>query len=897
MDFALVWNQLRTRSWMWTFGRGVVERGYLLHKEGSVRVRGVAVLSEREAEVTATVADSKLTPYETTVTLRLNERDQLTLLTLCVCPGGAYCRHAAALLAHACEATAQEDIEARARAAAKEIQAPAPEPEAVPQHRIEYHLQAQPQPVLVLRRTDATQAKDARSSKVMRVPVADPFVTYEGRSELLSMILRSPMQEWTEGSVIHRLERNTQIEQLHLKELMLLGLLPFMEAQPGVMTATPLTHLAVSPNYEVEFWKNFRQRDLRHLEQRGWKIEIADDFGFDVIEIADQAWVTDLAPEADNGTLFSLELGIEVGGTRISLIPIIAEAIAQGLTAADVAENPESPFLFLVPELGDRLISLPGHRLMPILSVLHELFAPTSKRKQKIKVDRLRAAQLASLQGSAFHLPAEIQRLSERLQSFDAVREIEPPKGLKATLRPYQSEGLAWLQFLREFGLHGILADDMGLGKTVQTIAHLLTEMESGRADKPSLILAPTSVVRNWVAEVKKFAPALRVLMLQGESRRERFAYIRDFHIVVTSYPLLIRDIEKLQKQEWHLVVLDEAHGIKNARAKAAQAACTLKARHRLCLTGTPMENHLGELWSLFHFLMPGFLGEQDVFRSVFRNPIEKKQDASAQSRLTARLQPVMLRRTKDVVAKDLPPKTEIINAVELGKEQADLYETIRATVDKRVREAIASQGLEKSQILVLDALLKLRQVCCHPQLLKAESAKQIKTSAKTEFLMEELLPELLEEGRRILLFSQFTTMLAMIEEQLIARGIRFVKLTGETQDRAKPVDEFQKGDVPLFLISLKAGGVGLNLTAADTVIHYDPWWTPAAEAQATDRAHRIGQMKPVFVHKLICQGTIEERIVELQQRKAALVAGLLTGNTDAMRLTNEEVRELLSPL
>jgi SNF2 family DNA or RNA helicase len=256
-----------------------------------------------------------------------------------------------------------------------------------------------------------------------------------------------------------------------------------------------------------------------------------------------------------------------------------------------------------------------------------------------------------------------------------------------------------------------------------------------------------------------------------------------------------------------------------------------------------------------------------------------------------------MLRRTKDVVAKDLPPKTEIINAVELGKEQADLYETIRATVDKRVREAIASQGLEKSQILVLDALLKLRQVCCHPQLLKAESAKQIKTSAKTEFLMEELLPELLEEGRRILLFSQFTTMLAMIEEQLIARGIRFVKLTGETQDRAKPVDEFQKGDVPLFLISLKAGGVGLNLTAADTVIHYDPWWNPAAEAQATDRAHRIGQMKPVFVHKLICQGTIEERIVELQQRKAALVAGLLTGNTDAMRLTNEEVRELLSPL
>ncbi len=257
----------------------------------------------------------------------------------------------------------------------------------------------------------------------------------------------------------------------------------------------------------------------------------------------------------------------------------------------------------------------------------------------------------------------------------------------------------------------------------------------------------------------------------------------------------------------------------------------------------------------------------------------------------------MLLRRTKDAVAKDLPPKTELINAVELDKAQADLYETIRATVDKRVREAIADQGIEKSQLIVLDALLKLRQVCCHPSLLKTESAKKVETSAKTEYLMDEMLPELIEEGRRILIFSQFTSMLDILERMLKERGIRYVKLTGSTEDRMKPVEQFQNGDMPVFLISLKAGGVGITLTAADTVIHYDPWWNPAIEAQATDRAYRIGQKKPVFVHKLICQGTIEERIVEMQRRKSALINGLLTGNTDASRLTQDDVRELLAPL
>ena len=896
MDFAPVWNQLRTRAWMWTFGRGAVETGLQLSKQNRVRVRGVQVLSDREAEVTASVADSTMTPYDTTATLKLNDAAQLSIMTRCICPGGAYCKHAAALLAHASTETAQHDIEARVAALAR-AETPVVVEAPKPVHNIQYHMGAKPYPVLILKRVDATQANSAKQSKLLRVPVADPMVMYADCPERLSLILRSQMHEWEHDGIMHRLERDVETERLLLKELMLLGMLPFMEAQPGVLTAAPLNHLSVSPAYEVEFWKNFRQRDAKHLQQRGWSIQYSDDFGYDVIKVADNEWISQLTPESGSSTLLTLELGVEVNGVRVSLIPILAEALQQGLSPADVAASPDEPFLFLVHELGDRLISLPGRRLLPILSVLHELFAPSTKKKTQIKVDQLRAAQLVSLNETAFGVPANIAKLSERLKQFEEVRDLEPPAGLNATLRPYQREGFAWLQFLREFGLHGILADDMGLGKTLQTIAHLLAELDAGRADKPSLVLAPTSVLRNWVAEMKKFAPALKVLLLHGDMRKERFPYIKQYHVVVTSYPLLIRDIEKLKTFDWHVVVLDEAHTIKNARAKAALAARALNARHRLCLTGTPMENHLGELWSLFHFLMPGFLGEQDVFRSVFRTPIEKKQDASAQARLTARLQPVMLRRTKDAVAKDLPPKTELINAVELEKEQADLYETIRATVDKRVREVIAEQGLEKSQIVVLDALLKLRQVCCHPALLKTESSKHVTTSAKLEFLMEEMLPELIEEGRRILVFSQFTQMLAIIEARLKLQNIRFVKLTGDTADREKPVQQFQNGDVPVFLISLKAGGVGLNLTAADTVIHYDPWWNPAAEAQATDRAYRIGQTKPVFVHKLICQGTIEERIVELQQRKAALLSGLLTGNTDAMRLTTEDVRELLSPL
>ena len=318
------------------------------------------------------------------------------------------------------------------------------------------------------------------------------------------------------------------------------------------------------------------------------------------------------------------------------------------------------------------------------------------------------------------------------------------------------------------------------------------------------------------------------------------------------------------------MVVLDEAQAIKSPTAKATHAVCRLDTRHRLCLSGTPIENNLGELWSQFAFLMPGLLGHRKTFTRRFRTPIERDADPVRRRQLAVRIRPFILRRTKAAVATELPPKHTILRRITLGPEQRELYETIRATLHERVTQEIAAHSLGRSQIVVLDALLKLRQVCCDPRLVKLPSARLTTASSKLDDLLE-MVGEMIAEGRRILLFSQFTSMLDLMKPRLTAAGIPFVELRGDTRDRAEPVRRFEAGEVPLFLISLKAGGRGLNLVAADTVIHYDPWWNPAVEDQASDRAHRIGQTKSVFVYKLIAADTVEERILELQERKAAL--------------------------
>jgi SNF2 family DNA or RNA helicase len=347
------------------------------------------------------------------------------------------------------------------------------------------------------------------------------------------------------------------------------------------------------------------------------------------------------------------------------------------------------------------------------------------------------------------------------------------------------------------------------------------------------------------------------------------------------------------------VLILDEAQNIKNPISKAAQAARDLQARQRLCLSGTPLENHLGELWSQFHFLLPGWLGDSKTFNRDYRTPIEKHGNSERMQHLNARIKPFLLRRKKDQVATELPPKTEIIHWVDLSDGQRDVYETVRVAMDKKVRDEIARSGVGRSQIIILDALLKLRQVCCDLRLINMPiTAKALRSGSGKLVSLMEMLEELLSEGRKILLFSQFTSMLALIEEELQQRGYGYSLLTGETTDRRTPVKDFQSGKVPLFLISLKAGGTGLNLTAADTVIHFDPWWNPAVENQATDRAYRIGQNKPVFVYKLIARGTVEEKIQALQQEKAALAGAVLEGGTTGgLKLEQSDIEALFAPL
>ncbi|MES2165302.1 MAG: DEAD/DEAH box helicase [Pseudomonadota bacterium] len=647
-------------------------------------------------------------------------------------------------------------------------------------------------------------------------------------------------------------------------------------------------------------WLRFARETLPALRAQGWHIEPTPGFRYDVAEVDD--WYAQVAQGEDGAgnAWLDLELGVVVNGAPVPLLPVLVQLIREAPRdferAVLDARSDEEPLLATLP--GGVRVALPWGRVKPILRTLGELYF-RERVGDALRLPALDMARLAELEAGAqlrWMSGERLLALGRQLASFERVRAVDAPAGLQASLRPYQAEGLAWMQFLREYELAGILADDMGLGKTIQTLSHILVEKEAGRLTAPALVVAPTSLMSNWQAEAARFAPGLRVLALTGPERLGRFGEIGQADLVLTSYALLPRDEEVLRQQPFHLLILDESQYIKNSRAKAAQTAGLLQARHRLCLTGTPLQNHLGELWSQFHFLMPGLLGSEQVFNADFRKPIEKQGDSERNALLIRRIKPFLLRRTKDSVAKELPPKTEMVRMVDLAGAQRDLYETVRLAMDRKVREEIARKGVARSQIVILDALLKLRQVCCDPRLMKAAGTRKTEApSAKLQVLME-LVDELLAEGRKLLVFSQFTSMLALIETELQARAVPYALLTGDTVDRAAQVDAFQAGQAPVFLISLKAGGVGLNLTAADTVIHYDPWWNPAAENQATDRAWRIGQDKPVFVYRLIARGTLEEKIQELQRTKAGLADAVLAGGEmQGLQITAEDLLGVLS--
>ena len=509
------------------------------------------------------------------------------------------------------------------------------------------------------------------------------------------------------------------------------------------------------------------------------------------------------------------------------------------------------------------------------------------------RVPRFHAPVLEALvRGAEIDGDEEWTRMASRLRNFKGMDEQPLPNGLLGELREYQKHGYDWLHFLGESGFHGILADDMGLGKTVQALSWMLAEKESGALEHPILVVAPTSVTANWVEESRRFTPDLKVIRLVGPNRDALYREVKNADLIITTFALLRLDLNRLQRRSWHAVVLDEAQHIKNPASQTAIAAKKLTARHRLALTGTPLENTLVELWSIFDYLMPGFLDDEKNFRARYvRSGAEKPEDIQG---LRLKVAPFMLRRVKGEVAKELPAKTTQIIHVPLSPAQRELYDQVRAITKQRVLDSIQNKGLGGSTVTVLDALLKLRQAACHPRLVKLDVAEGVEESAKHDML-HEILEEAIAEGHRALVFSQFTSHLKIVREWLDETNVDYFYLDGRTRKRQQLVDKFNAPDgPPLFLISLKAGGTGLNLAAADYVIHLDPWWNPAVEDQATDRAHRIGQTRPVFVYKLVAENTVEEKIIELQNTKRDLFDAVVGGDTLAgSGLTIDDIRSI----
>jgi hypothetical protein len=568
---------------------------------------------------------------------------------------------------------------------------------------------------------------------------------------------------------------------------------------------------------------------------------------------------------------FELHGEVDYGDTTASL-PELLEAVRRGDSIVVLGDG---TFGLLPEEWLQRFATLAD---MGEKAADHLRF----RSNQAALLDALLAAQPDVDMDEAF------ARIRERVRSFHGVEVLEQPEGFVGQLRQYQLEGLGWMQFLREFGFGGCLADDMGVGKTAQVLATLETRRTLGMG--PSLVVVPKSILFNWREESARFTPGLRVLEYHGTARDTKQIPMHD--LVLTTYGTILRDAPALARIAFDYVVLDEAQAVKNASTASAKAVRLLRGSHRLALSGTPVENHLGELWSLFEFLNPGMLGEARLLQmsgGLARNPSEEARQLLAQA-----LRPFILRRTKQQVARELPEKTEQTIFCELEGSQRKHYEELRRHYRLSLLERVRTEGLGRSKMHVLEALLRLRQAACHPGLLDPKRVDE--PSAKLEVLMEHLA-EIREEGHKALVFSQFTSLLAIVRRRLDQEKVRYEYLDGATTHRQTHVETFQNdADCGLFLISLKAGGLGLNLTAAEYVFLLDPWWNPAVEAQAVDRAHRIGQTRPVFAYRLIARDTVEEKVLQLQKTKRDLADAILSEDNSLIRdLKSEDLELLLS--
>ena len=486
---------------------------------------------------------------------------------------------------------------------------------------------------------------------------------------------------------------------------------------------------------------------------------------------------------------------------------------------------------------------------------------------------------------------AGVTLFSKAVSAFESAQKLEPklPKGLKATLRPYQIDGYNWLCGLDAWGAGACLADDMGLGKTLQSIAFILSKADEG----PSLVVAPTSVCNNWIRELERFAPSLKTILFGGQKRNELFEGVGPRSVMVTSYGLMQSEEEAFKEVEWRIAVLDEAQAIKNYNTKRARAVVELNAKCRIVTTGTPIENNLTELWSIFNFINPGLLGDHSEFQDRFVTPISELKDVNARERLSAILKPFVLRRLKRNVLRDLPPKTEIQQFVNLSAVEREFYNEFRNKLQDEIKNSKLTPGQERMKVIA--AITKLRLAACNAKLIQPDA--NVPSSKMDAFC--DLLEQLLAEKHKILVFSQYVKHLTLVRHVLESKGIGYQYMDGEmtAAERDAAVSTFQDTDSDfVFLISLKTGGMGLNLTAADYVIHLDPWWNPAVEDQASDRAHRIGQTKPVTIYHIIAKGTIEEKIIELHQNKRELAENILAGKDSVSKITREELLQLLQP-
>ncbi|PCI41043.1 MAG: hypothetical protein COB51_14330, partial [Moraxellaceae bacterium] len=686
-------------------------------------------------------------------------------------------------------------------------------------------------------------------------------------------------------------------------------------------------------------WRQLFAEQLPDIKASGCEVVVENGFPFHFVCIDEWYGDVKLVDAADKIDWFDFELGVRIDGESVNLLPSLLALVrrypARFSLSALGSKDPNERIA--IPLADGRLVDLSVGRLRNVLSVLVELLhSPSLQNGERLVLPAVQAARLAQLQNQ-FDEGIDIQDESGlfaravQVEEISQVEWVALPSTVNAELRDYQHFGVSWMVALKKYGMGGILADDMGLGKTLQTLAFLSVEKQQGCLTAPALVVMPTSLLFNWQREIKQFTPDLSCLVYHGAQRELLHEQMAEHDVILTTYGLMVKDLEFWQQQELSHLILDEAQNIKNSRAKISQAVKRIHAPFRLCLSGTPMENNLAELWSLFDFILPGFLDSIQRFKKYYQDPIEKEGDSDQARALFSRVAPFILRRCKSEVATELPPKTETVIRIPLQEQQQDLYEGVCFSIKQNLLSDLQGRGNGEGRILILNALLTLRQICCDPRLARLEqydqpgisqqnnsqqSNSQQKLSeekqseqkqpehknseigsAKLEHTLS-MVDELVAEGRKILLFSQFTSMLSLLGDRLDALGIPYVMLTGKSRNRQQLVEQFQQGEVPVFLISLKAGGVGLNLTAADTVIHYDPWWNPAVQQQATDRAYRIGQDKPVFVYKLIMEDTVEEKIYQLQERKQLLLKGLndaVQHRSEQLQLTQQELLAILA--